>query len=249
MNRLHAHYKAPEGLQRPNGLSIDGHPDFLGIAAWIFDVYLSCRAAGRGPDDAFQQVVASISQSGEWQAKHPGQSPTTPQHCASPVSLNRTEFLQAMERLDAFYQAPEGLQRPDGLSIDGAPDFLGIAAWIFDVYLNARLAGRSSDVAWSEVVANIRNSDEWKQKHPTLRFAVIGDFGLAGDRAREVSLLVKSWNVDFIITTGDNNYPNGARRDDRHQHRPVLFAVHLSVSGQLRIVGDGEPLLPFAGQS
>jgi hypothetical protein len=46
MNRLHEHYKTPEGLQRPNGLSIDGNPDFVGIAAWIFDVYLSCRASG-----------------------------------------------------------------------------------------------------------------------------------------------------------------------------------------------------------
>ena len=48
-----------------------------------------------------------------------------------------------MQRLDDFYRAPEGLQRPEGLSINEAPDFEGIAAWIFDVYLNARLAGRS----------------------------------------------------------------------------------------------------------
>ena len=210
MNRLHEHYKAPEGLQRPDGLSIGGSPDFLGIAAWIFDVYLTCRASGRTPDGAWLEVVASITQSGEWQAKHPGQAPTTPQGCKASVQLNRAEFLQAMERLDAFYRAPEGLQRPAGLSINGAPDFLGIAAWIFDVYLNARLAGRSSDAAWAEVVKNIQASDEWKQRHPTLRFAVIGDYGIAGDRARDVSLLVKSWNVDFIITTGDNNYPNGA---------------------------------------
>jgi tartrate-resistant acid phosphatase type 5 len=40
---------------------------------------------------------------------------------------------------------------------------------------------------------------------------VIGDFGLAGQAAADVAALVKSWDPDFIITTGDNNYPDGAR--------------------------------------
>jgi hypothetical protein len=119
-----------------------------------------------------------------------------------------------MQRLDAFYRAAEGLQRPAGLSIDGGPDFLGIAAWMFDVYLNGRLGGRPADSAWLEVVASIEASDEWKAKHPdaaaVVRFAVIGDYGIAGEAARDVSRLVKSWNVDFIVTTGDNNYMTGA---------------------------------------
>ncbi|NOK71565.1 MAG: hypothetical protein GFH25_541324n8 [Chloroflexi bacterium AL-N10] len=42
------------------------------------------------------------------------------------------------------------------------------------------------------------------------RFAVIGDFGLAGEPAQAVADLVKSWQPDFMITTGDNNYPDGA---------------------------------------
>jgi tartrate-resistant acid phosphatase type 5 len=42
-----------------------------------------------------------------------------------------------------------------------------------------------------------------------LRFAVIGDYGLVGQPARDVSELVKSWQPDFVITTGDNNYPDG----------------------------------------
>ena len=45
---------------------------------------------------------------------------------------------------------------------------------------------------------------------PPTRFAVIGDFGLAGEPAQAVADLVKSWQPDFIITTGDNNYPDGA---------------------------------------
>ncbi|MDD2921292.1 MAG: metallophosphoesterase [Anaerolineales bacterium] len=41
-------------------------------------------------------------------------------------------------------------------------------------------------------------------------FAVIGDYGLAGQPEADVANLVKSWNPDFIVTVGDNNYPNGA---------------------------------------
>ncbi|MBW8010374.1 MAG: alkaline phosphatase [Chloroflexi bacterium] len=43
----------------------------------------------------------------------------------------------------------------------------------------------------------------------TVRFAVIGDYGEAGDTLQAVADLVISWEPDFIITTGDNNYPNG----------------------------------------
>jgi tartrate-resistant acid phosphatase type 5 len=47
---------------------------------------------------------------------------------------------------------------------------------------------------------------------PTLsvRFAVIGDYGLAGKPAEDVAQLVKSWEPDLILTTGDNNYPGGS---------------------------------------
>jgi len=42
------------------------------------------------------------------------------------------------------------------------------------------------------------------------RFAVIGDYGFAGLPEQDVANLVKRWNPDFILTTGDNNYPSGA---------------------------------------
>ena len=42
-----------------------------------------------------------------------------------------------------------------------------------------------------------------------IRFAVIGDYGLAGQPELEVAALIASWQPDLIITTGDNNYPNG----------------------------------------
>ena len=53
-------------------------------------------------------------------------------------------MLLAMERLHSFYMSRMGLQRPEGLSINGRPDFLGIAQWIFDIYLPARSAGFSA---------------------------------------------------------------------------------------------------------
>ena len=42
-----------------------------------------------------------------------------------------------------------------------------------------------------------------------IRFAVIGDYGSNNLAAQKVATLVRSWNPDFIITTGDNNYNLG----------------------------------------
>jgi len=43
-------------------------------------------------------------------------------------------------------------------------------------------------------------------------FAVIGDYGSGNRTEGDVAALVKSWQPDFIITTGDNNYPSGAEK-------------------------------------
>lgn len=43
----------------------------------------------------------------------------------------------------------------------------------------------------------------------TTRFAVIGDYGDAGQAEAGVGSLVDSWEVEFIVTVGDNNYPHG----------------------------------------
>lgn len=45
---------------------------------------------------------------------------------------------------------------------------------------------------------------------PPIRFAVIGDYGGGGQPEADVANLVHGWQVDFVITTGDNNYPDGA---------------------------------------
>jgi tartrate-resistant acid phosphatase type 5 len=45
---------------------------------------------------------------------------------------------------------------------------------------------------------------------PAVVFAAIGDYG-SGDREEaDVAHLILSWQPDFIITLGDNNYPSGA---------------------------------------
>ena len=68
---LHDFYKSPDGLQRPEGLWIGGHPDFEGIGAWVFDVYLRHRLRGESEEQARQAIVNAIKQSEEWRTKHP----------------------------------------------------------------------------------------------------------------------------------------------------------------------------------
>ena len=43
-----------------------------------------------------------------------------------------------------------------------------------------------------------------------VEFAVIGDFGRRGPKPAVVAELVKSWDPDLVLTTGDNNYDRGA---------------------------------------
>lgn len=40
-------------------------------------------------------------------------------------------------------------------------------------------------------------------------FAVIGDYGKTGENEEAVAEMIKGWNPDFILTTGDNNYQYG----------------------------------------
>ena len=46
----------------------------------------------------------------------------------------------------------------------------------------------------------------------TVHFAVIGDYGSDGPALAAVAHLVHSWQVNFIITVGDNNYPRGSAK-------------------------------------
>lgn len=54
-------------------------------------------------------------------------------------------------------------------------------------------------ILFTPVISNSQN----------VKFAAIGDFGFANPVELAVSNLVKSWNPEFIITQGDNNYVYG----------------------------------------
>ncbi|MGE3840421.1 MAG: M12 family metallopeptidase [Vicinamibacterales bacterium] len=165
MAAINAYYVASHGLDRPNGLSLNGRPDFLGLAAWFFDVYVNTRWAGYEEVEARFNVMANITRTDEWRVKHPGLPSGAAFTIGNALPFDRSELLAVLERLDRFYSSPEGLQRAAGLSLDGQPDFLGIAAWVVDVYMSDRLNGLAADAAWQHVVDDIRATDEWKSKH------------------------------------------------------------------------------------
>lgn len=77
------------------------------------------------------------------------------------------EYQRTLTWLNDFYKAPDGLQRVDGLWINGHPDYEGIGAWVFDVYLTRRLRGDSEEQARKAIESAIRLSDEWRAKHPS----------------------------------------------------------------------------------
>ena len=81
------------------------------------------------------------------------------------VRDRRHDVIAAGQWLHSFYQSDEGLKRPEGLWIDKHPDFEGIGAWLFDVYLADRLAGNDDAAARKKVVDAIQHSDEWREKH------------------------------------------------------------------------------------
>jgi hypothetical protein len=45
---------------------------------------------------------------------------------------------------------------------------------------------------------------------PEVRFAAVGDYGTASQAEQDVAEMVQSWKPDVVITTGDNNYPDGS---------------------------------------
>ena len=83
-------------------------------------------------------------------------------------SLRREELVAAVHWLDDFYRSADGLQRPGGLwrADLNKPDAEAIGVWIFDVYFQARMAGKSDDEARQAVVDQVRATDEWRRKHP-----------------------------------------------------------------------------------
>lgn len=73
----------------------------------------------------------------------------------------------------------------------------------------AKRIQRTIFIAFFVLLISMQTGGSARAQTGRIVFAVIGDYGLAGQPAADVASLVKSWNPDFIVTTGDNNYPDG----------------------------------------
>lgn len=75
-----------------------------------------------------------------------------------------------------------------------------------------------------------------------LRFAVVGDYGVDGPNEAAVAALVAGWSPDLVITTGDNNYPDGAQATiDANIGQHYYAFIHPYVGGY----GPGAPVNRF----
>jgi hypothetical protein len=86
---------------------------------------------------------------------------------AEKLKNQRANVVQAAQWLHDYYKSDEGLRRPDGLwrADQKQPDFEALGAWIFDVYLNARVEGKSDEEARKLITDAIQGSDEWRRVH------------------------------------------------------------------------------------
>ena len=75
------------------------------------------------------------------------------------------------------------------------------------IIFTALLSGNMQSCSKTDLISPI--GFETSIETDSIVFAVIGDFGKAGEPEEKVANLVKSWSPDFIITTGDNNYQSG----------------------------------------
>jgi hypothetical protein len=67
---LNQFYKAPDGLQRPEGVWKGGEPDYEGLGHWVFDVYVRDRLRGKTEDESRKDLEDQIKGSDEWRTKH-----------------------------------------------------------------------------------------------------------------------------------------------------------------------------------
>lgn len=83
------------------------------------------------------------------------------------VQSHREELVGAVAFLDDLYRSADGLQRPGGLYNPETQkvDAEAIGTWILDVYLKARIEGKSDAEARQSIADAIKGSDEWRRKH------------------------------------------------------------------------------------
>lgn len=81
---------------------------------------------------------------------------------------HRQELVAAVTFVDELYRSDDGLQRPGGLYNPTAQrvDAEAIGTWILDVYMQARIAGKTDAEARQSIADAVKGSDEWRRKHP-----------------------------------------------------------------------------------
>jgi hypothetical protein len=86
---------------------------------------------------------------------------------ADKLKSQRANVMQAAQWLHEYYKSDEGLKRADGLwrADQKQPDFEALGAWIFDVYLNAKVEGKTEEEARKLITDAIQGSDEWRRVH------------------------------------------------------------------------------------
>jgi len=83
------------------------------------------------------------------------------------IQSHREEMVGAVAFVDDLYRSADGLQRPGGLYIPDAKrvDAEAIGTWILDVYMRARIAGKTEAEARQSIADAVKGSDEWRSKH------------------------------------------------------------------------------------
>ena len=83
------------------------------------------------------------------------------------MQSRREDMVGVVAFVDDLYRSKEGLQRPAGLYNPDAQrvDAEAIGTWVLDVYLKARIEGKSDAEARQAIANAIKGSDEWHRKH------------------------------------------------------------------------------------
>lgn len=83
------------------------------------------------------------------------------------LQSHREEMVAAVAFVDDLYRSDAGLQRAGGLYMPDAKrvDAEAIGTWILDVYMKARIEGKSETEARQSIADAIKGSDEWRRKH------------------------------------------------------------------------------------
>ena len=115
---------------------------------------------------AWQQIQIGRSRDAAAQSEHALSSAVGRLAAERLKTVGREELTSTMRWLDDFYRSSEGLQRPTGLWLSDRLDSEAIAVWIFDVYLQARMSGKSDAEARELVMGQIKSTEEWRRKHP-----------------------------------------------------------------------------------